>query len=77
MVGQIMGYNIDDYKVYSKFTLKIKSLKPDVEIDKLNKNDKIYINVNSRTVEATIDKVKDKKIRIVSKNPIVIFMVHL
>lgn len=72
MVGQIMGYNIDDYKVYSKFTLKIKSLKPDVEIDKLNKNDKIYINVNSRTVEATIDKVKDKKIRIVSKNPIVI-----
>ena len=27
--GQIMGYNIEDYKVYQKFTIKIKSIKPD------------------------------------------------
>jgi translation initiation factor 2 subunit 3 len=72
MVGQIMGYNIDDYKVYQKMELKIKTLKPDISYDKLSKNDKVYINVNSRTVEANIDKIKDRKVMLTAKNPIVI-----
>jgi len=72
MVGQIMGYNIEDYKVYQTFELKLKSLKGDDCYDKLDKNKTVYINVNSRTVEANIDKVKDKKIKVTTKNPIVI-----
>jgi translation initiation factor 2 subunit 3 len=72
MVGQIMGYNINDYKVYQKMELKIKTLKPDISYDKLSKNDKVYINVNSRTVEANIDKIKDKKVMLTAKSPIVI-----
>jgi len=72
MVGHIMGYNINDYKVYQKVELKIKSLKPDISYDKLEKNDKVYINVNSKTVEANIDKIKDKKVMLTAKYPIVI-----
>jgi translation initiation factor 2 subunit 3 len=72
MVGQIMGYNIEDYKVYQTFELKLKSLKGDDCFEKLDKNKTVYINVNSRTVEATIDKVKDKKIKVTTKYPIVI-----
>jgi translation initiation factor 2 subunit 3 len=72
MVGQIMGYNIEDYKVYQTFELKLKSLKGDECYEKLDKNKTVYVNVNSRTIEANIDKVKDKKIKVTTKNPIVI-----
>jgi translation initiation factor 2 subunit 3 len=73
--GQIMGYNIEDYKVYQKFSLKIKPIKSDISVtlnERLIKNPKVYININSSMIEVTIDKIKDNKINITSKIPIAI-----
>ena len=73
--GQIMGYNIEDYKVYQKFSLKIKPIKSDIGVtlnERLIRNPKVYININSSMIEVTIDKIKDNKINITSKIPITI-----